>query len=208
MGANLAAQVPAAHAVFDQADRQLGFSLSTLCFSGPEEALTDTVNQQPALFTVSLAAWEALKLANWQPYGPPDYVAGHSLGELSALTAAGSLTFQDGLNLVRRRGELMKAAGVQQPGAMAAVLGLDIELVVDLCAAAEAAVGKPVRVANDNCPGQTVISGDQEALAEALRRLQAAGRANWSPCPLPLPLIRPSWPPPPPISPPPWIRPR
>jgi [acyl-carrier-protein] S-malonyltransferase len=175
MGANLAAQVPAARAVFDQADRQLGFSLSTLCFSGPEEALTDTVNQQPALFTVSLAAWEALKLANWQPYGPPDYVAGHSLGELSALTAAGSLTFQDGLNLVRRRGELMKAAGVQQPGAMAAVLGLDIELVVDLCAAAEAAVGKPVRVANDNCPGQTVISGDQEALAEALRRLQAAG---------------------------------
>jgi [acyl-carrier-protein] S-malonyltransferase len=175
MGSELVGQIPAARAVFDQADQQLGFPLSTLCFEGPEDALTDTVNQQPALFTTSLAGWEGLKADAWQAYGRPDFVAGHSLGELSALTAAGSLTFADGLALARRRGELMKAAGEQQPGAMAAVLGLETAQIADLCAQAQTAVGKPIQIANDNCPGQIVISGDKAALAEALRLLAAAG---------------------------------
>jgi [acyl-carrier-protein] S-malonyltransferase len=93
------------------------FALSTLCFEGPEEALTDTINQQPALFVTSLAMWQRMLAQGW---AMPAYMAGHSLGELSALTAAGALTFADGLRLVRQRGELMKAAGEREPGAMAA----------------------------------------------------------------------------------------
>ena len=123
MGLDLFEQVPEARAVFDQANEQLGFALSELCFSGPEEKLTDTVNQQPALFVTSLAAWHALKGRDWPP---ADYLAGHSLGEFSALVAAGSLDFSAGLALVRRRGELMKAAGEKEPGGMAAILALDV----------------------------------------------------------------------------------
>lgn len=172
MGQDLYASSEAARAVFDQADDQLGFALTKLCFEGPEEELTDTVNQQPALFAVSLAIWQELRAQGWET---PDFVAGHSLGELSALAAAGSLTFSDGLALVRRRGELMRAAGERKPGAMAAILGLEVPTVKRLCAEANEATGKPVQVANDNCPGQVVISGDKDALSDAMRRAEDAG---------------------------------
>ena len=134
MGHVLYEREPAARAVFDRADQLLGFSLSSLCFYGPEEALTDTINQQPALFVTSLAAWAVIRE---QPAWPAaDFVVGHSLGELSALAAAGSLSFDDGLALVRRRGEVMKQAGESEPGAMAAILGLNVPAIAAACAAA------------------------------------------------------------------------
>ena len=172
MGRELVDREPAARALFDEADARLGFALSRLCFDGPEEALTDTAVQQPALFTTSLAAWAVLTAR-----GQADaaYVAGHSLGEFSALAAAGALGFADGLALVRRRGELMKLAGRRQPGGMAAILGLDAAPVAELCAAAAAETGRYVGVANDNCPGQVVITGDEMALARAMELLSQAG---------------------------------
>jgi [acyl-carrier-protein] S-malonyltransferase len=172
MGHALFQRHPAARAVFDQADALLGFSLSQLCFFGPAETLTDTINQQPALFVTGLATWQVMQQATW---APATYFAGHSLGEFTALVAAGALSFADGLALVRRRGELMKAAGEKNPGAMAAILGLDIDRLQQLCAAAAATTGEPVQVANDNCPGQVVISGDKGALAEAVRLAEKAG---------------------------------
>lgn len=172
MGQALYARVPEARALFDEADARLGFSLSTLCFTGPEAALTDTINQQPALFTTSLAMYAALLAEGGEP---PDFMAGHSLGEFSALAAAGCLSFADGLALVRRRGELMQAAGEREPGAMAAILGLELSQVADLCAQATAQNGRFVQVANDNCPGQIVISGDKGALGTAVDLALAAG---------------------------------
>ena len=173
MGHSLYEAVPASRAVFDQADAQLDFSLSKLCFFGPEESLTDTVNQQPALYVTSLAGWEAMQVNGEWP--APDFVAGHSLGEISALVAAGSITFTAGLDLVRRRGELMKEAGQQQPGAMAAILAMDYEKVEEYCAEAQEATGRQVQVANDNCPGQVVISGDKIALDEAMKLAKDGG---------------------------------
>lgn len=164
MGFDLFQNDAEARAVFDQADDLLGFSLSTLCFEGPEAELTDTVNQQPAIFTTSLAILAWMKTT----WGVPAFVAGHSLGELSALVAAGALHFADGLRLVRRRGELMKKAGEEAPGAMAAILALDIPTVERICAQAGADTGQPVQVANDNCPGQVVISGNAQALETAM----------------------------------------
>lgn len=161
-----------ARALFDQADQQLGFSLSSLCFNGPEDQLTDTINQQPALFVTSMAALAVMEEQGWDS---PAFVAGHSLGELSALAAAGSISFADGLALVRRRGELMKEAGEKSPGAMAAILALDIPTVQALCKEAAADIGQPVQVANDNCPGQVVISGDEAALEKAMSLAQEAG---------------------------------
>ena len=172
MGQDLYQVEPASRAVFDQADEQLGFPLSDLCFNGPEESLTDTVNQQPALLVASIAAWRFMQLHDWSP---PNYMAGHSLGEFSALVAAGSLEFSHGLALVRRRGELMKAAGEREPGAMAAILALDVEAVEGICDQAQDATGRPVQIANDNCPGQLVISGDETALVEASRLAGEAG---------------------------------
>lgn len=172
MGLDLSDRVSEARAVFDQADELLGFSLSQLCFSGPEEALIDTINQQPAIFTTSVATWHWLQASGWET---PAFVAGHSLGEFSALVAAGALSFADGLKLVRRRGELMKAAGEKDPGAMAAILALDIPTCEQICNEASERNGRPVQVANDNCPGQVVISGDSEALETAMELAQAAG---------------------------------
>lgn len=173
MGHALYEQQPLARAVFDQADQLLGFPLSTLCFHGPDEDLTDTVNQQPALFTTSLAAWAVIQ--NDATYPPAGAVAGHSMGELSALVAAGSMSFADGLKLVRRRGELMKAAGEVEPGAMAAILGLEAEIVTQVCNQATADTHRPVQIANDNCPGQIVISGDKTALERAVFLASSAG---------------------------------
>lgn len=172
MGQAFYERSPEARAVFVEADACLGFSLSDLCFHGPEVRLTDTVNQQPALFTTSLAIHAAL-LAEGS--APPDFVAGHSLGEFSALVTAGCLTFADGLALVRRRGELMQAAGEREPGAMAAILGLELPLVAALCEQASGQNGRSVQIANDNCPGQIVISGDKGALETAVALALAAG---------------------------------
>jgi [acyl-carrier-protein] S-malonyltransferase len=172
MGRDLAAREPAARAFFDEADRQLGFPLSRLCFEGPHDELTATVNQQPALLVTSVATWAAMVARNWQP---PDFVAGHSAGEFAALVVAGSLSFADGLALIRRRGELMQAAGESQPGGMAALLALDAPVVTALCEQASATTGRPVQLANDNCPGQVVISGDTVALEEAIRLAETAG---------------------------------
>lgn len=173
MGRDLYERHPAARALYDQADAILGFALSSLCFDGPEAVLTDTVNQQPALFVTSLAAWTVIQSDSDWPAA--DYLAGHSLGEITALAAAESIDFADGLRLVRRRGELMQRAGELAPGGMMAVLGLDAATTEALCARAGAETGKPVQLANDNCPGQLVISGDATALAAAGELAQAAG---------------------------------
>ncbi len=169
----LAQAYPAAQAAFTEADEVLGFPLSALCWEGPEATLTDTVNTQPALLTASIACLRVLreKLGAFQPA----FMAGHSVGEISALVAAGSLTFADGLRLVRRRGEVMKAAGERAPGGMAAILNLDAPMLAEICAEASAATGGIVQVANDNCPGQVVISGEGAALEKAMELAKAKG---------------------------------
>lgn len=173
MGQDLVQVYPAAKETFAEADECLGFALSRLCFEGPEEALNDTLNTQPAIFTTSLAVWRTLHRAGWAVH--PAFAAGHSLGEYSALVAAGALTFADGLRLVRERGRLMKLAGERNPGGMAAILQLDAETLTDICRQASQTTGKVVQVANYNSPGQVVISGDQSALEQAMRLAQAAG---------------------------------
>lgn len=184
MGRALYEREPAARAVFDRADRLLGFPLSSLCFAGPAEELTDTANQQPALFVTGVAAWRVIQEQGTEQWPPAAYFAGHSLGEFTALTAAGSLDFAAGLALVRRRGELMKRAGETAPGAMAAVLGLDSELVSTTCRQAQEQSGAVVQLANDNCPGQIVISGDGSALALAMELLKEAGARKVVPLPI------------------------
>lgn len=173
MGKELAQASPAARQAFEEADSILGFALSALCWDGPEAELNDTLNTQPALYVCSVAAWRALR----EKLGDvtPALVAGHSLGELSALTAAGALPFAEGVRLVRARGEAMKGAGAQNPGGMAAILGLDAGPVVELCAEASAVTHQRVQMANDNCPGQIVISGDNDALAKAMELAKARG---------------------------------
>ena len=172
MGRDLYEGNAKARALFDEADTQLGFALSTLCFAGPEGKLTATVNQQPALFTTSVAMFMTLQA---QDALPPAFVAGHSMGELSALAAAGCLSFADGLKLARRRGELMAQAGEREPGAMAAILALDAPVIVQICAEASQKNGRSVQIANDNCPGQIVISGDKDALNDAVDMAREAG---------------------------------
>jgi [acyl-carrier-protein] S-malonyltransferase len=173
MGKELAAAEPSARAVFAEADEILGFPLSHVCWEGPAEELNDTAVTQPALLTHSVAVLRAL--AARQPRLAPAIVAGHSLGEFSALVSAGALEFPAALRLVQERGRLMKDAGQRTPGGMAAVLGLEVEQVDDICRAVASESGGVVQVANDNCPGQIVISGDETALATAMERLAAAG---------------------------------
>lgn len=172
MGKDLAAQYPAAKQIFDEADSILGLSLSKLMWDGPKEELDETVNTQPALYVHSIAVW--MTFTHLYPDLKPASVAGHSLGELSALTAAGALSFSDGIKLVRRRGELMKRAGELNPGGMAAILGVDIPTLDKVCAEASTA-DEIVQVANDNCPGQVVISGHKPALERAMASAKAAG---------------------------------
>ena len=171
MGKELAEQYPTAKQIFDEADSVLGFSLSKLMWDGPKEELDETINTQPALYVHSVAVWMAYTL---HPYPKPATVAGHSLGELSALTASGALSFADGLRLVRVRGELMKRAGELNPGGMAAILGVDIPTLDKVCAEASTD-NEIVQVANDNCPGQVVISGHKPALERAMAGAKAAG---------------------------------
>lgn len=170
MGRHLYDRVPSARQVFEQADCILGFSLTNIMFEGPHEDLEDTINAQPAILTVSVAALEALK-TRYQEAGirfTPAFVAGHSVGEYSALVAAGALEFRDALQIVRERGRLMKEAGLERPGGMAAVLGLDRETLTEVCEQATRESRGIVVVANDNCPGQSVISGEEQALELAM----------------------------------------
>lgn len=168
MGRDLAEQYPAARAVFAETDDALGFALSDLCFNGPEDELRQTINAQPAILAVSIAA---LRAAGWDgdPARQPAWVAGHSLGEYSALVAAGSLGLGDALRLVRERGRLMHEAGTQTPSGMAAVMNADAGLIEDVCGS----LG--VDIANLNAPGQTVISGAREPLEAAVAQLKAKG---------------------------------
>lgn len=171
MAQDLVAAYPPARAVFEQADTTLGFALSALCFNGPENELTDTLNAQPALLTHSIAALRVLQTI--RPDLTPTFVAGHSLGEYSALVAADALEFGDALKLVRERGRVMKAAGEQTPGAMAAIIGMDTAALEGVCAETGA------QIANYNAPGQIVISGAKNALdrAVALAKTRGAKRA-------------------------------
>jgi [acyl-carrier-protein] S-malonyltransferase len=173
MGRDLAEAYPAVRRLYNEADAILGFSLSSLCFEGPKEELDDTINTQPALFVTSLAVLAALQAES--KASAPALVAGHSLGELTALAAAGAMDFADGLRLVRERGRLMKLAGEQNPGSMAAVLKMDDADVERACKEATEQTGKDVTVANYNSPGQVVISGDGEALARAVELLKERG---------------------------------
>ncbi|MEA3336456.1 MAG: ACP S-malonyltransferase [Chloroflexota bacterium] len=157
-----------------EADEVLGFSLSTLCFTGPQEALTDTINAQPALLASSIATLRAIQEVT-PAMAAPAAVAGHSLGEYSALVAAESLSYADALRLVRERGRLMKEAGKRNRGGMAAVLGLDMATMEDVCESARIATDGVVQVANDNCPGQVVVSGDMPSLERAMALAEAAG---------------------------------
>lgn len=173
MGRAWAEHSDVAAAVFERADRVLGFPLSRLCWEGPEEELQLTVNTQPAILTVSVAVREVLAANGLEPCA----VAGHSLGEYSALVAAGSLTLEDALTLVRRRGELMQQAVPPGEGAMAAILGLEAEAVEAV--AAEAAGNEVCVVANYNSPVQTVLAGTTAAIerAVALAKERGARRA-------------------------------
>jgi [acyl-carrier-protein] S-malonyltransferase len=160
MGKDLYTEFPVARELFLKADSILGFSLSKICFECPEEELKQTKNTQPAIFLQSLAVWNILKLQN------AAMVAGHSLGEYSALVAAGALAFEDGLRLVRLRGELMQKAGEENPGTMAAVVGLDAKIVGEVCCTAWPE--GIVQAANFNSPGQIVISGSVNGVRKAM----------------------------------------
>jgi len=171
MGQDACEAYPSVRGLFDEADALLGFPLSALCFTGPLEVLNDTINTQPAIFVTSVALWRVIE----PRLSGAAFFAGHSLGEYSALVAAGALDFAAGLRLVRERGRLMKAAGEQGQGGMAAVLGLDEATLDGICEQARAATGGVVQAANYNAPGQVVISGDETALTEVMARAEAAG---------------------------------
>lgn len=169
MGKSLAEKFSAAREIFRQADEALGFPLSELCFDGPAEVLQLTENMQPALLTVSVAAWRVLDQVGLQP----EFVAGHSLGEYSALVAAGSLAFSDALSLVRKRGRYMQEAVPVGSGAMAALLKCPVEALDAILA--EASQGEVVSAANFNSPDQIVIAGHAGAVTRAVELAKTAG---------------------------------
>lgn len=167
MGKGLFEQNPMARELFQKADELLGFSLSTICFEGPEQELKQTKNTQPAIFLHSIIVSKLLGEQNVA------MVAGHSLGEYSALVYAGALSFEDGLKLVRLRGELMQKAGELQPGTMAAVVGLEASILEAVCT--EASAEGIVQCANFNSPGQIVISGSVTGVKKAMELAKARG---------------------------------
>jgi [acyl-carrier-protein] S-malonyltransferase len=175
MAKELAGASSAAQRVIDEADHTLDFPLSELMYQGPAETLEDTINAQPAILTASIAAFEAIRerLAEKGQSLTFAMVAGHSLGEFSALVAAGVLDFQSAVMLVRERGRLMKESGTERPGGMAAVLGLDDDVLGAVCD--EASSTGIVVLANANCPGQTVISGEVAALERAMELAKERG---------------------------------
>jgi [acyl-carrier-protein] S-malonyltransferase len=181
MGKSLADAFPVARKVFEEADEALGFALSKLCFEGPEADLKLTENTQPALVTVSVAAFRVLE----QNGRTPDYVAGHSLGEYSALVASGALGFADAVRLVRKRGRFMQEAVPAGVGAMAALLKLPAGALDKILE--EAAQGEVVSAANFNSPDQTVIAGHKGAVERAMDLAKAAGAKRAVPLPVSAP---------------------
>jgi [acyl-carrier-protein] S-malonyltransferase len=171
MGRDLAERFPVAAETFAEADEACGFALSRLCFEGPDEDLKLTENTQPAILTVSVAAWRVLAAHGVEP----SLAAGHSLGEWSAHVAAGTLNFADAVRGVKARGKAMQQAVPAEEGAMAAVLALDAAQVAEACAEAAAETGLTVAAANLNSPGQTVISGALAAVQKAIGITKAKG---------------------------------
>jgi [acyl-carrier-protein] S-malonyltransferase len=161
MGQDLYDTLPEIKDIYDKANEILGFELTSVSFSGPEEKLKQTFITQPAIFTHSISLTKLV-----QKKLKPGSAAGHSLGEYSALVCAGALTFEEGLKLVKLRGELMQEAGEEQKGAMAAIMGLDSQKIEEICA--EASAAGIVQVANFNSPGQIVISGSVEGVKKAM----------------------------------------
>ncbi|GAB1420102.1 ACP S-malonyltransferase [Anaerolineales bacterium] len=173
MAKDIADAYPIAADTFSEADSILGYSISDIIFNGPEQDLNDTAITQPAIYIASLAIYRVL--ASQLTSLNPRFLAGHSLGEFTALTVADAFSFTDGLQLVAERGRLMKEAGEQNPGAMAAILGLEYQPLLEICQAATQEAQAPVVIANDNCPGQIVISGDKAALELAIQLANDAG---------------------------------
>jgi [acyl-carrier-protein] S-malonyltransferase len=171
MGRDLYDSYPAARAVFEQADEALGFSLSTICFEGPEDELRKTINTQPALVTVSFACLRAAQETG-KGLPAPAFVAGHSLGEYTALAATGVLDFADTVRLARERGRLMYEAGLKQPGSMAAIIGLDEPVLAEICQQTD------ICIANYNCPGQLVISGATAGVEQAVELAKERGASR------------------------------
>lgn len=170
MGRDLYDSYDSARSVFNQADKALGFPLSQLCFNGPDDELRQTINAQPAIVTVSLAFLSAIRnSADNKSLPTPAFVAGHSLGEYSALAAAGVVDFATVIYLTRQRGRFMHQAGMETPGGMAAIIGLDETSLADICNQSG------TRIANFNCPGQLVISGDINSLKKAMELAEAKG---------------------------------
>ncbi len=180
MGKSLADTHPEAREIFRRADDALGFSLSSLCFEGPEDQLKLTENTQPAILTVSVAAWNVLSRIQ-----RPDFVAGHSLGEYSALVAAGAIEFEDAVRLVRKRGQYMQEAMPAGVGAMAALLKLPEGKLEEILK--EAAQGEVVSAANLNSPDQVVIAGHKDAVERAMELAKAAGAKRAVPLPVSAP---------------------
>ena len=191
MGADIYAESSAARQVFETVDEALGFSLSNLCFQGPEDVLRETINAQPAIVTVSLALLAALQETlspdySWSSPLVPSYTAGHSVGEYAALVASGAIDLRDAVVLIRERGRLMHHEGMVCPGGMAAIIGMDEATLQEICqqATADSVANLPphahpgegqVTIANFNAPGQIVISGEQDALALAMELAKVRG---------------------------------
>jgi len=179
MGRDLYHDFDSARAVFEQADEALGFPMSRLCFEGPEDELRQTINAQPALVTVSFACLEATRSVSASSGLPPaSFVAGHSLGEYTALAAAGVLDFATTVYLARERGRLMHEAGQMIPGGMAAIIGLDETLLAEVCEQTG------TRIANINSPGQIVISGAKDNLTQAMDLAKSKGAYRAIPLPV------------------------
>ena len=182
MGKDLAANFPVARQVFEEANDALGFDLASLCYNGPEDELKLTANTQPAILTTSVAALRALEAATGLV---PDFAAGHSLGEYSALVCSGGLSFFDAVRTVRQRGTFMQEAVPVGTGSMAAVLGLDPEVLEEVCR--QAAQGQVVEPANFNSEGQVVIAGHAEAVARAVDLAKEKGAKRALPLPVSAP---------------------
>jgi len=169
MGKDLYESFPESKTVFDKADEILGFPLTKLLFDGPQQELTQTVNCQPAILTMSIACWEAFKSSAGSRLLSVSYVAGLSLGEYSALVAAGAISFEDAVYLVRRRGEFMEEEALKKPGKMLFIIGLDKACVGQIC------VETNTEIANLNCPGQIVISGGAAEIEKAQKQAKERG---------------------------------
>jgi [acyl-carrier-protein] S-malonyltransferase len=171
MGRDLYDAFPSAKEVFDQADEALGFNLTSLCFYGPAEELRQTINAQPAILTTSIACLAAAAEAGCLDGGPV-YMAGHSLGEFTAMVATSALDFEEGVRLVRERGRLMQEAGISNPGTMAAIIGLEESAVEEVCLQAGS------EICNLNSPNQIVVGGAKEAIVRAMEMAKARGASR------------------------------